>query len=159
MFGTSAIAMRLPFVLMGIATLPLIYAIGRRWYGAWSALLPMAVMAVSQYTVYYSDLACPYCAGLFFILCALYVLTLMVKEERYTFLRLALFAFFEACCAYTHYFCSLTALLMACGALFFVGRRHLWTYLAACLVPCCCSSRTWESPCTNSLNTKASVAG
>lgn len=133
LFGISAFAMRLPFVLMGIATLPLIYAIGRRWYGAWSALLPTAVMAVSQYTVYYSDLARPYCAGLFFILCALYVLTLMVKENRYTFLRLTLFAVFEACCAYTHYFCSLTALLMACGALFFVGRRHLWPYLAACL--------------------------
>ncbi|MGX8713239.1 MAG: glycosyltransferase family 39 protein [bacterium] len=133
LFGTSAIATRLPFVLMGIATLPLIYAIGRRWYGNWSALLPTAVMAVSQYTIYYSVLARPYCAGLFFILCALYVLTLMVKEERYTFLRLALFAFFEACCAYTQYFCSLTALLMACGALFFVGRRHLLPYLASCL--------------------------
>lgn len=133
LFGTSAFAMRLPFVLMGIATLPLIYAIGRRWYGEWSALLPMAVMAVSQYTVYYSNLARPYCAGLFFILCALYVLTLMVTENRYTLFRLALFALFEACCAYTHYFCSLTALLMACGALFFVGRRHLLPYLAACL--------------------------
>ena len=131
--GTSAFAVRLPFVLMGIATMPLVYAIGRRWYGDWAALLPTAVMAVSQYTIYYSDLARPYCAGLFFILCALYVLTLMVTEERYTFLRLALFALFEACCAYTQYFCALTALLMACGALFFVGRRHLLPYLASCL--------------------------
>ena len=133
LFGTSAFVTRLPFVLMGIASIPLIYAIGRRWYGEWNALLPTAVVAVSQYTVYYSILARPYCAGLFFILCALYVLTLMVKEEKYTLLRLVLFALFEACCAYTHYFCALTALLMACGALFFVGRRHLLTYLASCL--------------------------
>ena len=132
-FGTSAIALRLPFVLMGIATLPLIYAIGRRWYGEWSALLPLAVLAVSQYTIYYSILTRPYIPGLFFILCALYFLTIMVKEERYTFMRLLLFAVSAACCAYTHYFCSLTALLMACGALFFVGRRHLLQYLAACL--------------------------
>ncbi|MBQ8703424.1 MAG: glycosyltransferase family 39 protein [Bacteroidales bacterium] len=133
LFGTSAIAIRLPFVLMGIATLPLVYAIGRRWYGEWSALLPLAVMAVSQYTVYYSVLARPYCAGLFFVLCALYVLTLMVREDRFSLPRIALFAVFEACCAYTHYFCSLTALLMACGALFFVGRRHMLRYLAACI--------------------------
>lgn len=133
LFGTSAIAIRLPFVLMGIATLPLVYAIGRRWYGEWSALLPLAVMAVSQYTVYYSVLARPYSAGLFFVLCALYVLTLMVKERRFSVPRLALFAVFEACCAYTHYFCSLTAMLMTMAALFFVGRRHILRYLAACL--------------------------
>ena len=54
LFGTSAFAIRLPFVLMGIATIPLIYAIGRQWYGEWSALMPAAVIAVSQYTVYYS---------------------------------------------------------------------------------------------------------
>lgn len=133
LFGTSAVAIRLPFMLMGIATVPLIYAIGRRCFGRWSALLPAAVLAVSQYTVYYSDLARPYSAGIFFILCALNMLTLMVKEQRYTLPRLALFALFEACCAYTHYFCALTAALMACTALFFVGKRHLLPYLAACV--------------------------
>ena len=134
LFSTSAVAIRLPFMLMGIATVPLIYAIGRRCFGRWSALLPAAVLAVSQYTVYYSDLARPYSAGIFFILCALNMLTLMVKEQRYTLPRLALFALFEACCAYTHYFCALTAALMACTALFFVGKRHLLPYLAACVV-------------------------
>ena len=133
MFGTSAIAIRLPFMLMGIATVPLIYSIGRRWYGRWSALLPTAVIAVSQYTVYYSDIARPYCVGLFFILCVLYVLTRMVSEQRFTLWRLATFTLFEACCAYTHYFCALTATLMALAAFFFVGRRHVWSYLASCL--------------------------
>lgn len=132
LFGTSAFAMRLPFVLMGIGSLPLIYAIGRRWYGEWGALLPTAVLALSQYTVYNSILARPYCAGLFFILCALYFLTRMIAEERYSLPNLALFAVFEACCAYTHYFCSLTALLMALGALLFVPRRHLLPYLLSC---------------------------
>ena len=46
LFGQSAVAIRLPFMLMGIATVPLIYAIARRWYGRWSALLPTAVVAV-----------------------------------------------------------------------------------------------------------------
>ncbi len=133
LFGKSAIAIRLPFMLMGVATIPLIYGIGRRWYGRWSALLPAAVMAVCQYTVYYSDIARMYGFGLFFILSALYVLTRMVSEQRYTVWRLALFALLEACCAYTQYFCSLTALLMAVAALFFVGRRHLLPYLASCL--------------------------
>lgn len=133
LFGTSAFAIRLPFVLMGIATIPLIYAIGRQWYGEWSALMPAAVIAVSQYTVYYSILARPYCIGLFFILCALFFLTRYVKKKKYPVLNLVMFAFFEACCAYTHYFCSLTALIMACGALFFVGRHHILPYLAACL--------------------------
>lgn len=132
LFGQSAVAIRLPFMLMGIATVPLIYAIARRWYGRWSALLPTAVVAVSQYTVYYSDIARPYCVGLFFILCALYVLTCMVSERRYTVCQLVLFALFEACCAYTHYFCLLMAFIMACAAIFFIDRRHILLYLTAC---------------------------
>lgn len=132
LFGQSAVAIRLPFMLMGIASVPLIYAIARRWYGRWSALLPTAVVAVSQYTVYYSDIARPYCVGLFFILCALYVLTCMVSERRYTVCQLVLFALFEACCAYTHYFCLLMAFIMACAAIFFIDRRHILLYLTAC---------------------------
>lgn len=133
LFGTSSVAVRLPFMLMGIASVPLIYGVGRRWYGRWSALLPAAIIAVSQYTVYYSDIARPYCAGLFFVLCALYVLTRMVSEHSYSVWRLILFADFEACCAYTHYFCSLTTFLLACAAIFLVDRRHRLPYLAACL--------------------------
>ena len=132
LFGQSAVAIRFPFMLMGIFSVPLIYGIARRWYGRWSSMLPTAAIAVSQYTVYYSDIARPYCVGLFFILCALYMLTCMITDRRYTVWRLVLFAVFEACCAYTHYFCMLTAVLMAFAALFFIDRRHILSYLVAC---------------------------
>lgn len=131
-FGTSAFAVRLPFVLMGIASIPLVYAVAKRWFGQWPALLPAAVMAVSQYTVYYSVMARPYMPGLFLMLCALYFWTRLVLDKQYRLLFLALFALCEALCAYTQYFCLLSALLLALAGLLFVDRRHLLHYLAAC---------------------------
>lgn len=132
-FGTSAIAIRLPFLLMGIASIWLVYVVGRRWYGEWPALLPAAVMSVSQYMVYYSVLARPYIAGVFLMLCLLYFWTRILLEKEYKWYWLALFAFFAALCAYTHYFCMLTAFLLGLAGLLFVDRHHLWHYLAACI--------------------------
>ncbi len=133
MFGTSAIAIRLPFLLMGIASIPLMYVVGCRWYGEWPALLPAAVVAVSQYTVFYSILARPYIAGFFLLLCLLYFWTRILLDKEYKWYWLVLFALFAALCAYTHYFCLLSAFLLGLAGLFFVDRQHIWHYLVACL--------------------------
>ena len=131
-FGTSALAIRFPFFLMGIASIGLVYVIGRRWYGEWPALLPTAVMAVSQYTVFFSILARPYCAGVFLMLCLLYFWTRILINKEYKWYWLALFAVFAALCAYTHYYCMLSAFLLGVAGLLFVERQHLWHYLLAC---------------------------
>lgn len=132
-FGTSALAIRFPFLLMGIASIGLVYVVARRWYGEWPALLPTAVMAVSQYTVFYSILARPYCAGVFLMLCLLYFWTRILVNKEYKWYWLALFAVFAALCAYTHYFCMLSAFLLGLAGLLFVERKHFWHYLLACL--------------------------
>ena len=130
-FGTSAIAVRIPFVLMGIGCIPLTYNIARRWYGTDSALLAAIVVAFSQYTVYYSMLARPYIAGLFFLLLMLHFWTGICVEHKYTVGRLAGYALTAACCAYTQYFCTLTALLVGLAGLFFVERGKVWRYILA----------------------------
>ncbi len=131
LFGTSAVVVRLPFVLMGIGCIPLAYNIARRWYGSDSALLAAIVVAFSQYTVYYSMLARPYIAGLFFVLLMLHFWTGICVEHKHTVGQFTGYALTAACCAYTQYFCTLTALLVGLAGLFFVERDKVWRYILA----------------------------
>lgn len=66
--GWSELWVKLPFALMGIASIYLIYLIGQQWFNRKVGLLAAAFFAVSQLTVFYSQLARPYAPGLFFVL-------------------------------------------------------------------------------------------
>ena len=68
LFGWSEFWIKLPFALMGIGSVYLIYLIGRQWFNRKVGLFSAAFFAVSQLTVFYSQLARPYAAGLFFVL-------------------------------------------------------------------------------------------
>lgn len=71
-FGWNAFWVKLPFVLMGIGSVYLIYIIGRQWFNRMVGLLSAAFFAVSEFTIFYSQLARPYSAGLFFVLLQVY---------------------------------------------------------------------------------------
>lgn len=141
LFGTAGWVVRLPFVAMGIASIWLIYVVGRRLFGEWPALLPTAYVALSQYTVYYSLMARPYAAGLFFMLCSLLCLTHIAKgtpdgggQDKCRWMWLLLFALFEALCAYTHYFSLLSATLLAVAGFVMVVRSERLRYVGACVL-------------------------
>lgn len=53
--GQDAASMRLPFVLIGIATVPLLGVCGRRLVGAWPAVLAAVFLAVHPWHVYWSQ--------------------------------------------------------------------------------------------------------
>lgn len=66
--GWSELWIKLPFALMGTASIYLIFKVGQQWFNNKVGLLSAAFFAVSQFTVFYSQLARPYIAGLFFVL-------------------------------------------------------------------------------------------
>ena len=66
--GWNEFWMKLPFALMGIGSIYLIYLIGKQWFNSKTGLLAAAFFAVSQLTVFYSQIIRPYSAGLFFTL-------------------------------------------------------------------------------------------
>ena len=72
LFGWNEFWVKLPFVLMGIGSVYLIYLIGRQWFNRKVGLFSAAFFAVSQFTIFYSQLARPYSAGLFFVLLMAY---------------------------------------------------------------------------------------
>ena len=67
-FGTQAWVMRIPFLLMGTASVWMIYRITSRWFGEYAALMAETIMATSQYTIYYSLVTRPYSPGLLAVL-------------------------------------------------------------------------------------------
>ena len=133
-FGTSEIAIRLPFVLMGIACIPLMYLVTKIWFNRTAGIFAASIIAVSQYTIYYSILARPYVFGLFFVLLALVYWSRMIYEEDYSWKNVILFGVFASCCAYTHQFSMMVAFLIGIAGLLFQSRKSIVRYLLAALI-------------------------
>lgn len=133
-FGISEISLRLPFIIMGILVIPLMYVLTKKWFNATAALFTSGFMAVSQYTIFYGVIARPYIAGLFFVLLLLIVWTRMVFEQDFRWKNVVLFGVFAAICAYIHQFSLLTAFLIAIGGLFFLKKKNFLKYLSGCLL-------------------------
>jgi uncharacterized membrane protein len=60
LLGTSEIAVRLPSVLAGTISIPLLFGVARFWLGPAVALLTAALLAISPLHVWYSQEARPY---------------------------------------------------------------------------------------------------
>ena len=133
-FGTSEIAIRLPFVLMGIACIPLMYLVTKIWFNRTAGIFAASIIAVSQYTIYYSILARPYVFGLFFVLLALVYWSRMIYEKDYSWKNVILFGVFASCCAYTHQFSMMVAFLIGIAGLLFQSRKSIVRYLLAALI-------------------------
>ena len=61
--GYGPAGVRLPFILIGIACIPVIYFIGKRWFNNSTGLFAAAMFAVLQYPIYYTQQARPYAFG------------------------------------------------------------------------------------------------
>jgi drug/metabolite transporter (DMT)-like permease len=119
---------------MGIASIPLMYVLTKKWFNATAALFTSGFVAVSQYTIFYGLIARPYIAGFFFVLLLLIVWTRMIFEHDFRWKNIIMFGVFAACCAYIHQFAMLTAFLIAIAGLFFLKKQTFLKYLAACLL-------------------------
>ncbi len=108
LFGTSEMAVKLPFIVMGIAALFYLYRFAAAWTSPAAALLSIAFIGSIQYTVMYSQIARPYAAG--FFACALLMdqITRALGGRKWAWTGVALAA---ALCAYIHHFSLLFALL------------------------------------------------
>jgi len=133
-FGISEISLRLPFIIMGISCIPLMYVLTKKWFNATAGLFTSGVVAVSQYTIFYGLIARPYCAGLFFTLLLLIVWTRMVFEKDFRWKNIILFGIFAAICAYIHHFSMLTAFIISITGLFLVKKKSFLKYFSASLI-------------------------
>jgi hypothetical protein len=104
-FGTGAIALRLPSAVFGVATVAVAWAIGRELTGRRAtAIAAAAFVAVNPLFVWYSQEARAY--GLFVLTSALAMLCFLRAQQEPTPRRLAAFALTASLALLSHYFAA-----------------------------------------------------
>ena len=128
-FGWSEFWVKLPFALMGIGSIYLIYVIGRPWFNRKVGLFSAAFFAVSQFTIFYSQLARPYSAGLFFVLLMAWFWYKIVFETNTPSKGIYIgFALSAWACSLMQYFSIAQAGLIFLTGLFFLPKERRKAY-------------------------------
>lgn len=136
-FGTGEFMVRLPFVMVSLASVVAIYRIGKLWFNTHAGLIAAALLATLSYTLTYAQLARPYAFGLFFSLMVLYQLTKVLYEDskpptsRYVWLMIAF-----VLCMYTHYYCIIFAFFAGAIGLLRTNKVNRRPYILACIGAC-----------------------
>lgn len=129
-FGASAVAVKAPFLLLGIACLPLIFWLVKLWGSQTAALFATASMATLQYPIMYSTLARPYGSGLFFSLLLLIFWTKILRKPKIVFDATSIgFVLSAALSAHNHHFGLLFGGLVGLAGLLLVQKRNRLRYV------------------------------
>jgi mannosyltransferase len=102
LFGDGALALRLPSALAGIATVPVVWAIGNALSGRRAALIGAAIVAVNPLFIWYAQEARAYGLFVFFAALAMLCFVRLLRQPSGT--RAAWFALSGALALLTHYF-------------------------------------------------------
>ena len=124
-FGEAPWSLRLPSVLFAVASIPLLYVVGRQAAGRLEALLAAALLAVSYHHVWYAQSARGYTMLLFFTLATSALLIEAMRTPRAR--TYALYAAAAALGCYTH----LTMVYVVVSHALIVGASLLLTQKGA----------------------------
>ena len=133
--GYQAWLVKLPFLLMGVGSIYLMYLITLKWFNETVGTIASSFMATMQYTVMYSQIARPYASGLFFTLLMVFFWSrLMINPERKFLPNMTLFILSASACTYNHHFSMLFAAIVGLSGIFLVKREFLTRYLLSGLI-------------------------
>src|SRR5271157_5567849 len=122
LLGRSETCLRLPSALFGVASIPLMYVMARRFVSVGPALAAAALLAFSPAHVYYSQEARSYTLAILFVLLSSYFFVGAVeggqRRDWVLWTIISILAF------YSHYFSALVPLAQACSLFF--RKRAPW---------------------------------
>ncbi|BDS14251.1 glycosyltransferase family 39 protein [Aureispira anguillae] len=130
-FGTSEWAIKLPFLLMSIASMVLVHRVAALWFSKTVALLALAYFATLQFPIWWSHIARQYQSGLFCTLVMVYCWTqlLVLKQDKKRYWLG--FVVMGAAAMYNHYFSLLFAALIGLSGFFWISKEQLLKYLGS----------------------------
>ena len=132
-FGNSAFAIRLPFVLMSIGSCIYFYRLLSNWLNKNAALVGLSLFIPNYLFVLYAQIARPYTAGLFFVVAFSFYLFRYLKTAEVKKNALALILFGLAA-SLTHYFSALTVFLIYLSASVYLNKQNLKAYFVFALI-------------------------
>ena len=124
LFGDSVTVFKLPFLILSILSLILIYRIASQLFNKNTGLFSMAYFASLQFPIWWSAIARQYQFGLFFFLMSVYFFLNIKATTRPKKLDLIGFTLGLACCMYIHYFSLFMAFLLGVFALVVIPYGH-----------------------------------
>lgn len=127
--GFNEFWVKLPFALMGILSVFMVYHIGKRWFNETSALIAASWVAVMQFFVFYSQLARPYAAGLFAVLLLVWIWTLIVQANTINRWKWLFFSLLLVFAALMHAFTLFMAGLVYLCGFFLINNSKRKPYL------------------------------
>lgn len=125
--GFNVFLIKLPFLLMGIASIFSIYQLAKQWFGKSSALLSMAFFVSIQFTIMYSQIARPYIVGLFLTLIFAIQWTKII-ENKAKIGHYILYVIIGIMSAYNHHLQTLQIAVIGVVGLFFITKKQLLKY-------------------------------
>lgn len=113
--GDPTVWLRLPSVVLGTATVPVVYLIGRETVGRMAGLIGAAILALGPFALYFGVEGRPYATlGFFVALSTLALLRALATRSAWWWLLYSLSA---AAAAYTHYTCVFVLAVQAAWSL------------------------------------------
>lgn len=109
--GVSEVALRLPSVAFGVATIPVLYSVGRTLYGRAAAGIAVAFFAVAPFQIWYAQEARMYTLYVFLTVLSIWCLLRLLDD--FTRRRAAAYVGVAALLAYTHVFALFVLLSQA----------------------------------------------
>jgi hypothetical protein len=129
-FGDPVVWVRMPSLVLGTASVPLTYLLGRLTVGRTAAAAGAALLALSPFAVHYSTDARPYATLMFFCLASTLALLMAVDTRRAGWW--VLYAVSACAVLYTHYFGAFVLLAQAGWTIWVArdqGRAVLLSYI------------------------------
>ena len=129
--GENEFLLKLPFVFMGIASIPLSYTLGKRWFNKNVGLLTAVFIATTQYTLTYGVIIRPYISGLFLTLSMVYFWTNLVFDKQFRWKNWLGYILLSALSAYNHHFSLLFAFIVGITGVFIISKAQRVKYIIA----------------------------
>ncbi|HWE07859.1 MAG TPA: glycosyltransferase family 39 protein [Solirubrobacteraceae bacterium] len=129
--GDPTVWIRLPSIILGSATVPVVYLIGRETVGPRAGLVAGAVIALSPFSFYYGVEARPYASMAFFVAVSTWALLRAVAGSGARWW--ALYVVAAAAAAYCHYTCIFVLIVQSLWSLW-VCRHRIWPPLISAVV-------------------------
>lgn len=126
--GDLSVWIRLPSIVLGALTIPLVYLIGRETVGRLAGLLAGAILALSPFSFYYGVEARPYATMAFFLALSTWALLRAVRTNQTGWW--ALYTLAAVAAAYSHYTSVFVLLAQGVWSLW-ACRDRIWPPLVA----------------------------
>ena len=129
LFGHDEFIVKLPFLLLGIGSIPLSYVVSKKWFNSTTALMVALFMATLQFPIMFSQIARPYISGLFFSLLLVKYWTEFLFEKRTSLMPIIGMVLSATLCTYNHYFSLMFAGIVGLTGLFFLNKTNAKYYV------------------------------